>query len=96
MTLRYVSGHLKERKRHNLRLTGISNPYLSQLERGHAKTPNPNLLYELARIYGVNYNHLMMLAGYPVMEAKTASDNQVAAERANLEHFGKQWQHLKK
>jgi transcriptional regulator with XRE-family HTH domain len=60
------------RKKLNLSLravqaeTDISNAYLSQLETGKIKTPSPTVLHTLAQRYGVEYNHLMKLAGYPV------------------------------
>lgn len=46
--------------------TEISNAYLSQLETGKIKTPSPNVLHTLALRYGVGYDYLMELAGYPV------------------------------
>ncbi len=44
--------------------TGISNAYLSQLERGEAENPSPDKLQKLARYYGVPYETLMKAAGY--------------------------------
>jgi transcriptional regulator with XRE-family HTH domain len=44
--------------------TGISNAYLSQLERGVAKKPSPSILRTLADYYGCQYEDLMRLAGY--------------------------------
>lgn len=44
--------------------TGISNAYLSQLERGEATNPSPNKLYKLAQYYKVPYESLMDAAGY--------------------------------
>lgn len=44
--------------------TGISNAYLSQLERGTAKNPTANVLYKLSDHYGVSYEVLMRWAGY--------------------------------
>lgn len=44
--------------------TGISNAYLSQLERGEAGNPSPDKLQKLAKCYGVPYEHLMKAAGY--------------------------------
>ena len=37
--------------------TGISNAYLSQLERGEAENPSPDKLQKLARYYGVPYEN---------------------------------------
>lgn len=50
--------------------TGISNPYLSQLESGKVKQPSPVTLHNLAELYGVSYSDLMVLAGYPVPSRK--------------------------
>jgi HTH-type transcriptional regulator, competence development regulator len=44
--------------------TGISNAYLSQLERGSAARPSPDKLARLASFYEVPYEQLMELAGY--------------------------------
>lgn len=46
------------------RKTGISNAYLSQLERGDAENPTPEKLQKLARCYEVPYVDLMRAAGY--------------------------------
>ena len=46
------------------RQTGISNEYLSQLERGIAKKPAPDVLQKLAKFYGVPYESLLVSAGY--------------------------------
>ena len=46
--------------------TGISNAYLSQLENDKIKTPSPQNLHKLAETYGVSYELLMELAGFPV------------------------------
>ncbi len=46
--------------------TGISNAYLSQLETEKIAFPSPKFLHKLAELYGVSYEYLMKLAGYPV------------------------------
>jgi transcriptional regulator with XRE-family HTH domain len=46
--------------------TGISNPYLSQLETGKIREPSPTNLHKLAELYGIPYATLLQLAGYPV------------------------------
>ncbi|MBI3699658.1 MAG: helix-turn-helix transcriptional regulator [Afipia sp.] len=60
-TIRSVRGH-------SLRTveeaTGISNAYLSQLERGEAQNPAPDKLHSLADFYVIPYNDLMRAAGY--------------------------------
>ncbi len=45
-------------------VTGISNAYLSQLERGLAAQPAPEKLKRLAEFYGVSYEVLLEAAGY--------------------------------
>ena len=42
----------------------VSNAYLSQLERQKIKKPSPNVLRNLAEVYGVPYETLMEKAGY--------------------------------
>ncbi len=46
------------------RITGVSNAYLSQLERGKIDKPSPGFLFKLAEAYGVPYDQLMEKAGY--------------------------------
>ena len=45
------------------RLTGVSNAYLSQIEKGD-RHPGPKLLRRLAALYGVNIQELLKKAGY--------------------------------
>lgn len=42
----------------------VSNAYLSQLENGKIGKPSPNVLHDLADVYGVPYETLMERAGY--------------------------------
>lgn len=53
-------------------LTGkdVSNAYLSQIESGKIEKPSPSILYALSKVYRVNYDHLMKLAGHAVPEAR--------------------------
>lgn len=62
----------------------VSNSYLSQLESGSVKEPSPNVLYELAKVYGVSYPALMSLAGYVVPDAKKQGTGSVAFSALNL------------
>ena len=60
------------------RKSGISNAFISQMESGKVKQPSPVKLYKLAELYGVPYDSLMELAGYPSpsglpAEARSAS-----------------------
>ena len=69
--------------------TGISNAYLSQLERAEAENPSPSKLQKLARCYGVPYESLMKAAGYlrPVTKEEKRPDLsrlQMALMSANL------------
>jgi len=44
----------------------VSNAYLSQIENGHIKKPNPNILHALSELYAISYEDLMERAGYIV------------------------------
>jgi HTH-type transcriptional regulator, competence development regulator len=44
--------------------SGVSNPYVSQLETAKAHAPSPVILRKLAELYELNYLYLMKLAGY--------------------------------
>jgi len=59
--------------------TGISNAYLSQLERGKIQTPAPQNLHKLAGLYSVPYELLMELAGYPVPKMSAQPAEAMAA-----------------
>ncbi|MDR6661274.1 transcriptional regulator with XRE-family HTH domain [Tardiphaga robiniae] len=51
----------------------VSNAYLSQIENGLIKKPNPNILHALAELYAVSYEDLMERAGYIVpMRSRSA------------------------
>ena len=52
--------------------SGISNPFLSQLESGKVKQPSPVMLYKLAEVYGAPYEALMERAGHPVPHSSDA------------------------
>jgi len=42
----------------------VSNAYLSQIENDKIQQPSPNVLHALSEIYGVDYGHLMEMAGH--------------------------------
>ena len=46
------------------RRTGISHPYLSQLENGHCYNPTPDVLRKLSKCLNVSYMKMMIKAGY--------------------------------
>lgn len=54
--------------------TGISNPYLSQLEGDKIKQPSPNLLHKLCELYHVSYKESMELVGYPTDQIANPDD----------------------
>lgn len=94
-------GSCLKKARLNCRLTlravqdkiGVSNAYLSQLENSKIISPSPNTLFQLSKLYGVSYESLMSLAGYPSPEAKTASRIQndfnelTPEEKANVQEY---------
>jgi len=49
--------------------TGISNAYISQLERGKIRSPSPVILRKLSDLYNIPYTTLLELAGYPVPQS---------------------------
>ena len=64
------------------RLAGISNSYLSEIERGERR-PGTNLLKRLAALYSVDVEHLMRSAGYLDNEGDGPSGNEpLQIERA--------------
>lgn len=64
------------------RLTGVSNAYLSQVEKG-ARHPGPQLLTRLAALYGVRIEELLKKAGYTGRESEKAeADEAMEVERA--------------
>src|SRR5712691_11239172 len=68
---------LRQRKNLTLRDVerdiGVSNAYVSQLEKGKIKAPSPVVLNKLAELYGVKYAVLMKEAGYPVPASREAT-----------------------
>ncbi len=59
---------LREAKRLSLKevehAAGVSNAYLSQIERGLRKPPHPDILNRLASVYEVPARDLLLAAGY--------------------------------
>jgi transcriptional regulator with XRE-family HTH domain len=43
---------------------GVSNAYLSQIERGLRNPPHPDILKRLAKVYEVTHRELLIAAGY--------------------------------
>ncbi len=64
------------------RLTGISNSYLSQIEKGERR-PGPRLLKRLASLYGVGVHGLLRKAGYLDTDGEEpGADEATEVERA--------------
>lgn len=64
------------------RLTGVSNAYLSQIEKG-TRHPGPRLLRRLASLYGVSVHELLRKAGYLEREDdEVRPDEEAEVERA--------------
>jgi transcriptional regulator with XRE-family HTH domain len=72
------------------RRTGISNPYLSQLENGHTTNPSPRLLEKLANAFGCSYLELMEAAGYkpPVDIGKVTLEVAMLASDLDVQEQG--------
>lgn len=49
--------------------TDITNGYLSQIENQLIAKPSPNVLFQLAELYGVEYSELLVRAGHRVPSA---------------------------
>ncbi len=60
--------------------TGISNPYLSQLENDKIRKPAPQFLGKLSSLYNLNYRVLMEAAGYIEPQPVEAQQNTLASE----------------
>lgn len=70
----------------------VSNAYISQLERGDRGLPSPDILKKLSAPLGIEYNDLMIKAGY-VEENKKENSYELPEEvilkvikEAELEH----------
>ena len=70
---------LRQAKGESLRVveeaTGISNAYLSQLERDAASNPTASVLFKLAKHYGVSYEELLTMAGHITDSSKSSGRN---------------------
>ena len=55
---------------------GVSNAYLSQLERGLRNPPHPEILKKLAKVYEVPLTELLAAAGY-VEDSKGITRDQI-------------------
>lgn len=53
------------------RTEGITNGYLSQIEGNQIRQPSPNVLYQLAELFGLDYRDLMRRAHHRVPSETT-------------------------
>jgi transcriptional regulator with XRE-family HTH domain len=81
------------------RQTGISNEYLSQLERGVAKKPTPAVLQKLAKFYGASYESLLIAAGYlkekPGEKHLRVIPRDVEAMAQSAQFSGEEWDEVR-
>ena len=63
------------------RLTGISNSYLSEIERGERR-PGVNVLRRLAALYGIDVKRLLRSAGYLDNEEGRSDNDPLEVDRA--------------
>ncbi len=81
------------------RQTGISNEYLSQLERGIATKPAPDVLQKLATFYGVPYESLLISAGYlkekPSGKNRRTVPRDVEAIAQSAQFTGSEWEEVR-
>lgn len=61
---------------------GVTNGYLSQIESGQIKQPSPNVLYQLANTYGIDYRDLLVRARHHVPTTETRDEE--ATELAGI------------
>lgn len=77
-------GHYLKELRTNRRLSlhdveracGVSNAYLSQIERGDRSTPKPEILKKLAQAYKIPVRELFLKAGYLDEPEVTATEEE--------------------
>jgi transcriptional regulator with XRE-family HTH domain len=81
------------------RQTGISNEYLSQLERGVATKPAPDVLQKLAKFYGAPYEALLVAAGYlkekPADRHRHVFPREVEAVAKTAQFSGEEWEEVR-
>lgn len=75
-------GYLREqRKKKGLTLvelsekSGVSQPYLSQIENGKGGIPSPEILFKLTSPLGLTHAHLMIKAGHIQLRASEHEDD---------------------
>ncbi|MFP3975664.1 MAG: helix-turn-helix domain-containing protein [Chloroflexota bacterium] len=75
------------RKKHKMSLrqverkSGVSNPYIAQIEGGRRRPPSPEILRKLARAYDVSVREMLERAGY-LDEPEVMMSEEEKVERA--------------
>lgn len=90
-------GEYLRRLRKNRKLTirqldtysGVSNSYISQMERGERGVPSPEILQKLAKPLGIKYEELMKKAGY-IEETKNNKESAYALPESEIERVIKE------
>jgi HTH-type transcriptional regulator, competence development regulator len=68
-------------------LTGIPNAHTSQIESGTIEKPAAHMLWDYARVYGLDYSKLMQLAGHWEPDRNSAKRNNVVAALRALDEL---------
>jgi transcriptional regulator with XRE-family HTH domain len=55
----------------------VTNGYLSQIENETIKRPSPNVLFDLARVFGLDYGDLLERAGHRVPRQNPETESPV-------------------
>lgn len=58
----------------------VTNGYLSQIEKGAATRPSPNVLWHLAQVYGLDYGVLLTRAGHHLPRDQVAATDAQSVE----------------
>ena len=71
---------LREKQRLSLREaekeSGVSNAYITQMEKGDRPAPSPDILKKLARAYNITVRELLLRAGYLDEPEVTATEEE--------------------
>jgi len=68
-------------------MTGIPNAHTSQIESGTIEKPAAHMLWDYARVYGLEYSKLMQLAGHWEPGRDGAKRNNVVAALRALDEL---------
>ena len=71
---------LREKQRMSLReaerVSGVSNAYIAQMEKGDRPAPSPDILKKLAKAYNITVRELLLRAGYLDEPEVTATEEE--------------------